>query len=560
MRSFIYIFLVSLSFLASFVQAAPLPASLRKQDPRLEKPVSCVASHIYIGELVETFSKQSGVPITADEVGGAADVDVIVSLDHIPLADAMEALWSLVSYQDAEWDWERTGKAGNYKYRLVQPEAARLLPNTLHDQVDKEFLAQAWKMLDALKMTPDQLKEAAKDDPLLASIAEGNKDDRVRPSMEIFADLAPEVQNSILQDHNGVVIPVSQLSPHGRQYVHDHWLADRARGGLTKDEQGNLIPVREPQSISVSCGYSDLEMAPSLNVDTGFGCGDLAGGGWMEKKWRNKIFLLWLRPGDLRDVPAAAKRVPAPRAAGAASSEHTFAERLMQLSQAASLPLLARLPDEREGSTSITNTPPYNQTVGTYLTHLQSSLEHKWRSGVLLLSYSPRLTDPAKQTDAPWSVVRQLRESEAKGDGYLTLADYARAAHALTPQQMQTLSAHFPSMPSAGFWRDVLAIYDGSPSIRPALLSPSGCNYAGILHAVAAALGPQAEKLVQEGTATRVRLVEKQHDDWKPAARDITVQLLSNDGKPLAQQGFAYPNHQWVSSMEAAKAEGQAKD
>lgn len=559
MRLFRYALLIGSLLLASFVQAAPILAPVRQQDPRLEKPVSCVASHIYIGELVETLSKQSGVPMAADEAGGAADVDVTVSLDHVPLGDAMKALWSLVSYQDAEWDWERTGKAGDYKYRLVQPEAARLLPNTLHDQVDKEFQAQAKKMLDALKMTPDQLKEAAKSDKLLASMAAG-KDDRIRPSMEIFASLPSELQNSILQDHNGVSIPVSELSLEGRKYVHENWLAVRNKGGLTKDESGSLIPVREPQSIIIMGAYTDVKMAPSLNIDTGFGCGDLVGGGWMEQEWRNKISLMWMRPGDFRDVPAAAKQVPAPRATGASSSKHMLAQRLMQLARAASLPLLARLPDEREGSTSITNTPPYNQTVGAYLTHLQSSLEHKWRSGVLLLSYSPRLTDPAKQTDAPWSVVRQLRESEAKGDGYLTLADYARAAHALTPQQMQALSVHFPSMLNAGFWRDVLAIYDGSPSIRPALLSPSGCNYAGVLHAVADALGPGAEKLVQEGTATHVRLVEKQHDDWKPAARDITIQLLSNDGKLLAQQGFAYPSHQWVSSIEAAKAEGQATD
>lgn len=562
MRLFYYIFLVGSLFLAPLVQASPLPTALRQQDPRLEKPVSCVARHIYIGELIETFSKQSGVPITADETGGAADVDVTVSLDRVPLGDAMEALWSLVSYQDAEWDWERTGGAGHYKYRLVQPEAARLLPNTLHTQVDKEFQAQAKKMLDALKMTPDQLTEAAKNDTLLATLADG-KDDRVRPSMEIFADLPPEVQNSLLNDHNGVSIPVSALSPRGRQYVHDNWLATRNRGDQTKDEQGNLIPVREPRSIVIMAAYSNLKMAPALNVDTGFGCGDLVGGGKMEKKWRNKISLMWLRPGDFLDVPAAAKRVPAPRAvSNSSSSEHTFDQRLMQLARAASLPLLARLPDEHNGSNSITSTPPYGQTVGTYLTYIQKDLEHKWRGGVLLLSYSPRLTDPGKATDAPWSVVRQLRESEAKGDGYLTLDDYAHAADALTLQQMQALSAHFPSMRNASFWRDVLAIYDGSPSIRPALLSPSGCDYAGVLHAAAAALGPQAEKLVKDGTATHVRIVEEQRGQvqFRPDAKGIDFRLLSDDGKILAGQGFTYQSHQWLSSVEPAKDAQQAQN
>ena len=58
MRSFRYALLVSTLLLASCVQAAPVPLILRRQDPRLEKPVSCVARHIYVGELIEKLSDQ----------------------------------------------------------------------------------------------------------------------------------------------------------------------------------------------------------------------------------------------------------------------------------------------------------------------------------------------------------------------------------------------------------------------------------------------------------------------------------------------------------------------
>lgn len=41
------------------------------------------------------------------------------------------------------------------------------------------------------------------------------------------------------------------------------------------------------------------------------------------------------------------------------------------------------------------------------------------------------------------------------------------------------------------------------------------------------------------------------------AAKEIAILLVSEKGKILAGQGFTYQSHQWVSSVEAAKAGGQ---
>jgi len=543
--------------------AAPLSDTLRRQDPRLEKTVTLISPRIYMGELLERFSEQTGAAISADEESGAADIQVTVSLRRVPLADAMDALWSLVSYQDAKWDWERTGKAASYRYSLVQPEAARLLPTTLQKQVQKEFEGQADKLLAGLKMTPDQLKEAAKGDRLLTSLADGI-DDRVRPSMEIFAGLPSEVQQAILDKQQGITIPVSALSPDGRKFVHDQWVWVREKGGVTKDSKGNLIPPPEPTAVTVSSSRFSEQIAPSLNLDVGFGGGDLAGGGWMEKDWRSRIGLMWMNPGDVAEMSASARQVPMPHTSRPDSPDtQTYTSRLLQLSKAAPLSFLARLPDARTFNSSITRELPYDRSVQSYLTRLQdASIAHKWRGGILLLTHPSWLTDPEALADAPWSVARRLRDHEAQGDGFLTLGDFAWAAGRTTPAQMQALSAHFPGMAGAAGWHDLLTLYDGSPSLRPRLLSPQGDDYAGSLHAAAAGMNQdieKARKLVADGSAARVRLLVLQHDDWKPVVREVRVQLLSGTGRVVLEQGFTYSRHQWRSSVEATDDGSQVK-
>ena len=544
--------------------AAPLSDTLRRQDPRLEKTVTLTSSRICLGELMEDLSKQSGVTVSADEENGAADVQVTVSLRRVPLADAMDALWSLVSYQDAGWDWERTGKADSYRYSLTQPDAARLLPATLQKQIHKEFEGETDRLLAGLKMTPDQLKEAAKGDRLLASLADG-KDDRVRPSMEIFAGLPLGIQQAILTEHQGMSVPVSALTASGQKFVHDKWLWTRDNGGMTKDTHGNLIPVPEPTSISIGSEQHLGEIAPSLYLDIGFGCGDLAGGGWMEKEWEGKIGMMWINSGDAPEIPTAARQVPMPHNSQPDTPDtETFTSRLMQLSEAAPFSFLARLPDAHTFNSSITRELPYNRSVQNYLVRLQdASIAHKWRGGILLLAHPSWLMDPEAPADAPWSVARHLRDRETQGDGYLTLDDFAWAAERTTPAQMRALAAHSPAMEGAAGWHDLLALYDGSPSIRPSLLSQAGDDYAGSLHAAADGMNQDTEKaqgLVADGTATHVRIAVLRHDDWKPVVREVRVQLLSPTGRVVLEQGFLYGSHQWRSSVQAADGNGQTKD
>lgn len=122
----LFLLLPLLCLLSQNASAAPLSDAARQADPRLEKGVTFVSDRIVIGDLLEKLSALSGVALTAGERDEAGDDEVSVALHDVKVGDAMNALWSLVSYQKATWDWTATGEGKSASYRLNRPPAARL--------------------------------------------------------------------------------------------------------------------------------------------------------------------------------------------------------------------------------------------------------------------------------------------------------------------------------------------------------------------------------------------------------------------------------------------------
>jgi len=89
--------LLLISLLAHPSRADEVTATMRKADTRLQTRVTLRSPHILMGELLERLSKQSGVTLTADTWSAAGSDSVTVSLRDVPLADAMNTLWSLFS-------------------------------------------------------------------------------------------------------------------------------------------------------------------------------------------------------------------------------------------------------------------------------------------------------------------------------------------------------------------------------------------------------------------------------------------------------------------------------
>lgn len=124
-------------------------------DSRLSKRVTVVGGRMFVGELLEKLSQQTGVTITASDKDGADGERIAVYLKDTPLFDALDSLWALLSYRRAEWMWEVTGdKPERYAYHLVRPLAARNLPVKVQDEIQRDFERHASMMLQGIHLKP----------------------------------------------------------------------------------------------------------------------------------------------------------------------------------------------------------------------------------------------------------------------------------------------------------------------------------------------------------------------------------------------------------------------
>jgi len=533
---------------------------MRKADARLQTRVTLRSPHILMGELLERLSKQSGVTLTTDTWSAAGSDSVTVSLRDVPLADAMNTLWSLFSYKHMEWDWRRRavkGEAGKYTYTLTRPDYARFQAERLKEQVQTDFEAQAQKMLGALEMTPDQLKEAAKNDFLLDSFL---VDGRVGPGMRVLASLPPETLQNILHSRQGMNIAVSELSPAALKALRESW--DWEVATITKQGYSKSSMLPESDHVGINVDRSPDMVAPSLYIDSGRGSGQIFGGSYLEAAWQKKMNAEWMEPGDAADDPAATHTLADLKQVIRADQPHALADYLLRFSEAAQVPLIARIP-----STLDTGTPPTvisqisahlasqkssTKTVQGFLEGVKQeplNIQHKWRGGVLMLTCQNWFVDESEDARLPWTEVRRLRDAEATGDGFLSLADLAHAAAVLNVAQMHKLGEWFPVINNAVEWHDFLVFYDKTPEYRPRVLSAKGDDFQYPESLVNSQLSIDALRVTHPNL--RLQIQQKQQAENKPPTHLIMFVVRDDDGiKPLAGHGFSYTAREYQAGLK----------
>ncbi len=558
-----YFFALSLclvSLLASSsCRADEITATMRKADTQLETRVTLRSPHILLGELLERLSKQSGVPLIADDWSTVGSDSVTVSLRNVPLADAMNALWSLFSYQHAEWDWQRRtvkGQPGKYIYTLARPNYARFLAEHLQEQVQVDFEAQAQELFDALNMPHDQLKEAAKTNLLFSSLLD---DGRVRPGMEILASLPPETLQNVLQNHQSLSVPVSQLSPEAQASLNASWDWEDSKGIGYHHPDGSVQPLPRADRISVYTFNEPDLAAPGLYVDSGRGSGEYFGGGFMQKDWQKKIAARWTEPGDDADNPASAHVLAAPKKSPPADSDtpHPLADYLLRFAEAAQVPLMARVPhtmDTQTPSDTVSQAPTTN-TVRTFLAQAQQGpllMDHKWRGGVLLMTCQNWFVGQSEDARLPWAEVKRLRDAEAASDGFLTLDNIAHAANVLNDAQMTVLGQWFLVMRQAAQWHNFLAFYDRNPEYHSRVLSAKGDDWQIPENMVNTWLNINALRVTHPNL--RLQIQQRQDTQSKPPMHHLMFVVRDDDGvRPLAGQGFGYEAHEYATGLKVSE-------
>jgi hypothetical protein len=513
-----------------------LTEAMRKEDPRLEQRVILSAPRVYSGELLERLSALTGVSLSAGERDGAADAQLSVFLRDVPLADALDALWSLLSYRDAGWHWEREGEKGGFAYRLIRPLAAQQLAARLEQQLQANFEDEAAIKQAYLGLTPEQLAEKARQDPKARTLVEFP---RTREGLRTFSEtLSPEMQQRVLRRQDVITIPVNQLSEQGRAFVKMVW--SEGEHFQINPVDGSRTPTPEPDSITFFTEQSNGMITPVLAIDIpGAGAHGYLGGRPLEMAYLRKLDDLWMLPGDKSKDPQTGKPIPAPGKQTAPEEIHSLPQRFQQVAEAVPLSLMARLPGRTRLSGGLDPGAPYRQTVEAFLQRLNQGLlliQSKWRNGTLLLTYPSWFHEEA--LTVPWALVKKLRQAEKAGGGLLSLDDLAQTAAQLDVPRLQRLAEEFPVMNNVAYQRDLFALMALSPGVASRLRSKQGVPLAEIQPALASIRGFMRPGEVPGGSAV-VRLEVRE----RAVGREITFYVLSADGKVVSRMVFIYAAH-----------------
>jgi hypothetical protein len=510
-----------------------LDQKLCKEDSALATRVSIPCGRYAIGELLEKLASESSVTLeSGDPYDGGSGFEVTVCLKNVPLSDAMSALYALMSYKKHEWRWTRMGKEGHFIYKLTRPFEARTLRDELKAWAQRALMKQASKLVEALQLSPEELKQAAAKDSLLKGFAESP---RMQDGIEAFSSLlSPETQAAVLNGAASPQLQVSQLDARGQQFVRDQW---KKAGGFSVRADGSEFPTPEPTWIQfhVSPGNSP---APTMYIELeGLGGYGYFGGNALNNDFRNYFASLWLLPGD--DAHTALEQQTLKRKPGMVIKDSTrvMEARLGELSEATPLSFMARLPEDQ------TNDP--HQLAGVPLGEIFRifrgtgyELQSKWRAGTLLLT-DDRLYLDDPLNPAPWIAVKRLRGMRERSHGFFTWSDLVVIAHDYDSDLLERLSKEFPVTKSLMNYQDLFRSFYGETYRAKQLFSREGLPLLYVRNLLYGTAFAQLLEMSPEGKQpVNIRVIEEFLPVGGKRANMIRFESLDDKGNVIKKRGF----------------------
>jgi hypothetical protein len=531
----------ALASVQALVSADSLGAAQLRTDARLERRLSIAEPRIYIGDLLRRLSKETGIDIAADENDGASDIEIAAFLNQAPIGEVMNSVWSLVSYKGAIWHWARTGDAGTFKYVLTRPSSARTYSQRLQREIQDDFEKQASVMLEAAKLSPEERKKCVSrmtesmfqdDDEVAKSLLSSG---RLWNGLSTFGDsLSPDQKLAVLRGKESIRIPVGQLSEQGRAFVHSTWADSNSTMRL---QDGSTKPVPEPAFVMFESSRGGKQIEPTLYIHLeGIGGYGYLGGTPMHNGLRKILLKRWIMSDDGLGNPSEQIEVSKASGSGEPVKGHFLERRFGELAKSVPFSILARLPafqDDDPGRLA-------NGNVGEILRRLSEDpfcLDHKWRSGMLLISYPTWFLDETKTV--PLVIAREIKRREVNGGGLLTADDLFWAATKLSSEQLQSLSRELQELGHVAFWHDLFAFCGHSKGAASRIRLKSGL---GLTEQLVAMLQPNEymKSALENEDAVSIRLTQEDHSEGT-ASREITLGIVTSSRKWVPVLGFVYP-------------------
>ena len=523
-----------------------LSAAARVQDVRLERKVNAAPGQVPLAALLNSLSRQTGVSLKIDEREALSGATIFVSLKEVPLADAMNAIWSLLSYSGAPLRWQVDENKDGRKYVLETTPASRQFSSRLKAEVQRKFEVHASTMMRLAQMTPDERKTQVKE---LSSSLMFTSDDTAKAWIEnelewsglrTFAEsVSPADQMQVLRSQKRVDVPVNQLTSAGRAFISGYM--ERLKPTSTSP-QGVVTPLPEPDQVSFVTGHAlgQETMTPSLYVYIHGLSISFMGGFALELGVRDWIGRQWMLPGDTLDDPIE-RNILAKPPVGKNDAEDLSGERVLaatyrtaqglkEMARSSPVSCLALL-DEAGTAPRVA----YGQTVKTYLEKavLYSSLNKKWRARVLLLCAPTRVI--YDEANLPYRFIKNLTPRGVRGSNFLSLADMAEIQGALTKGQLATNSRRYALLRAIEGYAPLLAYYTADNDIARTggtALSPE------LTRVMRQMFGLPAQHPVFSGEASWVRVSMLDDNSANVPTRHVRLEYMQSNRKWVFLHGF----------------------
>ncbi len=271
-----------------FCGALELSPALQKEDPRLQSLVTVESPHLYLEELFRLLSSQTKIELHSNVLDDASGVAFAVSFKNKPLVQVLNAIWSAVSYKSSDWEWEREGKPGDYRYRLVQPRTHKFTSNDLQELAQQEFERQLRLLIPATKMSADEKAELKKQEPELAPSLDNPQKMK---GLSLLTDLAgTQALVEMLRGSQTLKYRVDELPQAGQEFVKE---MNRASESPKMPETLKIFTQKNPGGTTPTL-FISMEHLGGLSY---------AGGPRLERDLQRARTQDWLRNGDTLSSP-----------------------------------------------------------------------------------------------------------------------------------------------------------------------------------------------------------------------------------------------------------------
>ena len=440
--------------------------SILRRAPQLETRISLAERQVFLGELLDRISRETGVRVTAsDRVAPISGYEVTAIVYDRPAVELLEGLATLYNSPPDRWYWSVAKSRGRRVYVLRNNRPAATAGRALTEFGHQFRAAQLRRRQEFFQASPSRRAlMAANSDELRAA-------NNTR-SAGFFSFVASLTERDLRAFAAGrrVDIAVDQLSGPQRQFIANEFQLSRPRANGAEPTLAGLSKV----SLYYSNGHLILRMGP-------LGGHAILGGLWLRRAKREYLERRWLAAGGNQD--AEDKLVPAPEAKGDYEPQdlllrqNTSDEVVFNLARAAHINVLFDRQPDVESIRMGTDDYGLEGRLPEVLANLQKQ-DLLWkRSGSFYLFRRLDWPQARRETVTPWPVIKQLRRSAAKHDGFLRPEDWFTMAE-LPTEALVRLAKEFPD---AGYVRRHRVIFrlagHANSKEREALARPVGAGW-----------------------------------------------------------------------------------